>query len=68
MFRPNSYQQAMRQQNPSGLSKEKSREDHREIRLILDEIENEGIPQRLLDLAEQLRATLIAHPKWSFNR
>jgi hypothetical protein len=35
-------------------------EDQREIRVILDEIEKEAVPQRLLDLAEQLQAALVA--------
>ncbi len=34
---------------------------------MLDEIEKEAIPQRLLDLAEQLRAALAARRKGTLD-
>lgn len=42
------------------MPKDPVSEDQREIRVILDEIEKEAVPQRLLDLAEQLQAALVA--------
>ncbi len=42
-------------------------EDQRELRHLLDEIEKEAVPQRLLDLAEQLQAALVARRKASLD-
>jgi hypothetical protein len=51
---------AMRPQN---LPQDSVSENNKEIRIILDEIEKEAVPQRLLDLAEQLQAALVSRRK-----
>jgi hypothetical protein len=50
----------MRPHKTPPMPKDPVPEDQREIRVILDEIEKEAVPQRLLDLAEQLQAALVA--------
>ncbi len=49
----------MRPQNVPPMQPDPVPEDQREIRVILDEIEKEAVPQRLLDLAQQLQTALL---------
>lgn len=58
---------SMRPQNLPPMPQDLVPEDQREIRVILDEIEKEAVPQRLLDLAEQLQAALVARRKGSLD-
>jgi hypothetical protein len=57
----------MRQQNTPSEPQDADPENQREIRVILDEIEKEAVPQRLLDLAEQLQAALVARRKGALD-
>jgi hypothetical protein len=57
----------MRPQNMPSEPQDADPEDQMEIRVILDEIEKEAVPLRLLDLAEQLQAALVARRKGALD-
>jgi hypothetical protein len=57
----------MRQQNTPSEPQDADPDNQREIRVILDEIEKEAVPLRLLDLAEQLQAALVARRKGALD-
>ncbi len=65
--RATSIRRQMRRQNTPSKSQDADPEDQREIRVMLDEIEKEAVPKRLLDLAEQLRAALAAQRKGTLH-
>lgn len=50
----------MRQQNTPNEQQDVKPDDQREIRMTPDKIGQEAVPQRLLVLAAQLQASLVA--------